>query len=350
MKKTLVTVLVLSLIVALSACGELATIQQKPTTPTTAATQPETKQPETPATVAATQPQQQTQPQTQPAQPETKPEAPETAPPTQPEEPETVPPTQPATAKEVQTQPATEQIISRERAVEIALQSAGLTEEAVSDLEAELDKERNGLYWEVSFETARKEYDCDIHAYNGTVVKVETEKEEERPTAQPTTPPTQPVQTQAVDKKAISRDKAVEIALNAAGLKKTEVKDLEAELDKERNGLYWEVSFETAQKEYDYEIHAYDGTVTRVETEKEDQKPVATEPVKPAISKSQAVEIALKAAGLKKADVAELETELDEERRVPVWEVSFETRQVEYSYEINAENGKIVKSESERND
>ena len=37
--------------------------------------------------------------------------------------------------------------------------------------------------------------------------------------------------------------------------------DLEAELDQERNGLFWEVSFETKQKEYDYEIHAYDGTV-----------------------------------------------------------------------------------------
>ena len=176
MKKTLSTVLVLSLIVALSACGELATTQQNPTTPTTAETQPETKQPETQATTVATQLQQQTQPETQPTQLETKPEEPETAPPTQPKAPETTPPTQLAATQEAQTQPATEQPLSKERAVEIALQAAGLTKEAVSDLEAELDKERNGLFWEVSFETREREYSYEIKAEDGTIVKAESER------------------------------------------------------------------------------------------------------------------------------------------------------------------------------
>ena len=74
------------------------------------------------------------------------------------------------------TQPPTEQTISKERAIEIALQAAGLTKEAVSDLEAELDKERNGLFWEVSFETREREYSYEINANDGKVAKSESER------------------------------------------------------------------------------------------------------------------------------------------------------------------------------
>ena len=372
MKKTLATVLVLSLIVALSACGELATTQQ-PTTPTTAQTQPETPaEPVKQADQTVTKEQAVTlalqeagvsKDTVTKVEAELDQEKNETVweveietqekeytysvhasngtvevtevEEEQPAAPETVPATQPPAP---QTQPEEKKVISRERAIEIALQEAGLTKDGVTDLEAELDKERGGLYWEVSFETKTTEYEYDIHAEDGTVAKRETEKEEEKPAP-----------TEAV-KPAVTKDQAIEIALQAAGLKKADVTDLEAELDKERDGLYWEVSFETKTTEYDYDIHAEDGTVAKRETEKEEEKPAPTEAVKPAVTKDQAIEIALQAAGLKKADVTDLEAELDKERGVPVWEVSFETRQTEYSYEINAEDGKIVNAESERND
>ncbi len=391
MKKTLATILVLSLIVALSACGELAT-PEKHNTPTTAATQPTQAQPETPVAqnnqtvnkeqaieialqeagvskdtvteVEAELDQEQAQLvweveiKTQgkeysynvqaangtvekvEIEEEKQPAVQETVPPTQPTIPETKP---------EETQAAPQQPISKERAVEIALQAAGLTKAEVTDLEAELDKERNGLYWEVSFETREKEYDYDIHAYDGTVVKVETEKEEEYPAVQETRPVTKPAATEPA-KPTVTKEQAIEIALKAAGLTKAEVTELEGELDKERSVPVWEVSFETREKEYDYDIHANDGTVTKAETEKENEKPVATEPVKPTVTKEQAIEIALKAAGLTKDEVAELEAELDKERGGPVWEVSFETREKEYDYEINANDGKVVKAESERND
>lgn len=183
MKKTLVTILVLSLIVALSACGELATIQQNPTKPTTAETQPTQTQPEVRAIAPATQPTAPAQqPETQPpvqeeTTPETQPAAPETTPETQPTVPETTPETQPAAPETTpDTQPATKQTISREQAIQIALQDAGLTQEAVTDLEAELEKERNGLFWEVSFETREKEYSYEINANDGKVVKAEAER------------------------------------------------------------------------------------------------------------------------------------------------------------------------------
>lgn len=384
MKKTLATILVLSLIVALSACDALRATEQKQTSPTTAQTQPteqgnetltkeqaidlalqEAGLPKEAATKVNAELDKDRDETVWEVEFETQEkvysydvnaesgivEEVEIEKEKQPATPQTTPPTEPQATQEqpAQTQSEEKKAISKDRAIEIALNAAGLKKADVTDLEAELDKEREGLYWEVSFETQKTEYDYDIHAYEGTVIKAETEKEDDRPAAQPTQKPTQAATQPAAEAK-LTKDQAIEIALNAAGLKKTEVTDLEAELDKERSGLYWEVSFETKQKEYDYDIHAETGKVTKVETEKENEKPVATEPVKTSVTKDQAVETALNAAGLKKADVSELEAELDEERGTPVWEVSFETREKEYSYEINAETGKVVKAESERND
>ena len=62
-------------------------------------------------------------------------------------------------------------IITKEQALEIALNNAGLTVDQVFDLEAELDKEKTGTVWEVDFETLEVEYDYDIDAVTGEIVK-----------------------------------------------------------------------------------------------------------------------------------------------------------------------------------
>ncbi len=72
----------------------------------------------------------------------------------------------------------TQVTITRERAIEIALEAAGFRRDVVLDLEAELDRERSGLYWEVSFETPKYEYSYDIHAETGAVVKEEHERKD----------------------------------------------------------------------------------------------------------------------------------------------------------------------------
>lgn len=68
----------------------------------------------------------------------------------------------------------------------------------------------------------------------------------------------------------IDRDTAINTALNDAGLTKDSVFDLDAELDKERNGTYWEVDFETRDREYSYDINAYTGEIVRIENERND--------------------------------------------------------------------------------
>lgn len=71
------------------------------------------------------------------------------------------------------------------------------------------------------------------------------------------------------DNNLITRDRAIELALNHAGLSKTDLRDLEAELDRERNGTFWEVDFEHGGYDYSYDINAETEEVFKLEKERD---------------------------------------------------------------------------------
>jgi uncharacterized membrane protein YkoI len=60
------------------------------------------------------------------------------------------------------------------------------------------------------------------------------------------------------------------------------------------------------------------------------------------LTADQALDIALKDAGLKKADVRMIENHLDYDNGVLVYDIDFDSKTHEYSYEINAKTGVIV--------
>lgn len=66
------------------------------------------------------------------------------------------------------------------------------------------------------------------------------------------------------------------------------------------------------------------------------------------IARDKAIEIALEKAKLQKADVYDLEAELDYEKGILVWEVDFDYQNSDYSYDINADTGKIIFEEVEK--
>ena len=66
------------------------------------------------------------------------------------------------------------------------------------------------------------------------------------------------------------------------------------------------------------------------------------------ITREEALEIALKEAGLKQADIYDIDVEFDKEFGTGVWEVDFESGNLEYSYDINAQTGAIIKAEKDR--
>ena len=77
-----------------------------------------------------------------------------------------------ANAKET---PAEETYISRDKAKEIALTKAGLKEEDVKFVKVELDRERGTVVYEVEFNHGLKEYNADIKADDGAILKWEAE-------------------------------------------------------------------------------------------------------------------------------------------------------------------------------
>lgn len=65
------------------------------------------------------------------------------------------------------------------------------------------------------------------------------------------------------------------------------------------------------------------------------------------ITREEAIDIALKHAGFKQSEVINLTAELDREMTHSEWEVDFDKDNFEYSYDINATTGEIIKNDKE---
>lgn len=168
----------------------------------------------------------------------------------------------------------------------------------------------------------------------------------------------------------LSATEAESIALSRVGLTRENIRFERTELDRERGSLVWEVEFEKENKEYSFEIDAVTGKILREEIEPErkgvpanttqphvtnpptseppvtepptTQPPVSEKPAATEITREEAINIALAEAGLTREKVREIEVEKDRERGVLVYEVEFEHGRTEYSYEIRANDGKVL--------
>lgn len=171
--------------------------------------------------------------------------------------------------------------IGANEAENIALAKVGLTRENIRFERTEIDHERGKLVWEVEFEYGNKEYSFEIDAVTGKILREEIEPER-KPSSAPATQPTEtapsvtepPVSENPTEEKPdvteIDREEAINIALKEAGLSREQVRELEAEKDRERGVLVYEVEFEHGRKEYSYEIRVSDGKVLTRSIENDD--------------------------------------------------------------------------------
>ena len=79
-------------------------------------------------------------------------------------------PAQAVTEQTPVTEPPTENEISREKAIGIALNDAGFSINDVRDLDVERDYERGVLVYEIDFEQGRNEYSYEIRISDGKVL------------------------------------------------------------------------------------------------------------------------------------------------------------------------------------
>ena len=147
----------------------------------------------------------------------------------------------------------------------------------------------------------------------------------------------------------IGKDKALSIAAAAFSrdiADEIRYSEVDAELDE--SPAQYEVEI-TGQKgeEIEYKIDAYTGTILESKRETEDKASAAQPASSGDIGHAKAKAIALNHAGVSESKAYDMEIELDEEDGMLVYEVEFKSGGMEYSYEINAATGAIVKQETE---
>ena len=187
-------------------------------------------------------------------------------------------------AQKQNTEQVTQTLLTRQEAVDAALKAAGVKEADARDLDTELDRERGTPVWEVDFEVGTTEYDYDIDAATGEVLKADKKEEKapsvqssavqeppaavqpEQPAPQPTQPESKPTQKETL----LTQQEAVDAALKAAGVKEADARDLDAELDREKGTTVWEVDFEAGRIEYSFDIDASTGKILHQEKDIDD--------------------------------------------------------------------------------
>ena len=136
--------------------------------------------------------------------------------------------------------------------------------------------------------------------------------------------------------------------------------EVDSELDE--SPAHYEVELHTAWGEFEYLVDAYTGKVLsgqkdllatastpNVTTKPSDQKPDPSGTAQD-IGYAKAKSIALNHAGVSENEAYDMDIELDDEDGILVYEVEFKSGGMEYSYEINAATGAILKHETELDD
>ena len=151
----------------------------------------------------------------------------------------------------------------------------------------------------------------------------------------------------------IGKDAAAYAAEQYAGT--TALDSVTAEVDSEldESPAHYEVELHTAWGEFEYLVDAYTGKVfsgqkdllAAVSTPNATTKPTAPSDGAD-IGHAKAKSIALNHAGLSENQAYDMDIELDDEDGTLVYEVEFKSGGMEYSYEINAATGAILKHET----
>lgn len=155
----------------------------------------------------------------------------------------------------------------------------------------------------------------------------------------------------------IGTDKAMDIAAAAFGKASTAkmaYSAVDPELDESPAHYEVEIKSQTGE-EFEYKIDAYTGAILESKREAADGTEVpVVQPSKPAasgdIGYAKAKSVALNHAGVSENKAYDMDIELDDEDGRLIYEVEFKSGGREYSYEIDASSGAILKHEAELDD
>lgn len=242
--------------------------------------------------------------------------------------------------------------IGLEAAKEAALKHAGVSASDATFVEAEYDYDDGRMVYEVEFHVKGTEYDYEIDAQTGEVVKYKTEQNGANTSGSSTN-----------TSSFIGESAAKAAALSHAGVSESSTKYCNAwlEYDDGRAECY-EVEFMAGNTRYEYKIALTSATV--LESERESYGGSGSSGQSTGQSGSQtsggsgtsstdigaekAKSIALNHAGVSASQTSEMKVEQDWDDGVLEYEVEFKAGGVEYEYTIHGGTGQILKYESDR--
>lgn len=242
--------------------------------------------------------------------------------------------------------------IGPEAAKEAALKHTGFSASDATFVEAEYDYDDGRMVYEVEFHVKGTEYDYEIDAQTGAVVKYKTEQNG-----------TNTGSSSANTSSFIGESAAKAAALSHAGVSESSTKYCNAwlEYDDGRAECY-EVEFMAGNTRYEYKIALTSATV--LESERESyggsgssgqstgqsgsQTSGGTGTSSTDIGAEKAKSIALNHAGVSASQTYEMKVEQDWDDGVLEYEVEFKAGGVEYEYTIHGGTGQILKYESDR--
>ena len=242
--------------------------------------------------------------------------------------------------------------IGLEAAKEAALKHAGVSASDATFVEAEYDYDDGRMVYEVEFHVKGTEYDYEIDAQTGAVVKYKNEQNGANTSGSSTN-----------TSSFLGESAAKAAALSHAGVSESSTKYCNAwlEYDDGRAECY-EVEFMAGNTRYEYKIALTSATV--LESERESYGGSGSSGQSTGQSGSQtsggsgtsstdigaekAKSIALNHAGVSASQTSEMKVEQDWDDGVLEYEVEFKAGGVEYEYTIHGGTGQILKYESDR--
>lgn len=219
-----------------------------------------------------------------------------------------------------------------------AMQYAGVSSSAVTyDVDPELDE--YPAYYEVELYTASGEFDYNVDAWTGQVLKGPANVSSITGTTTP-----------SGISGGISADKAKSIALADAGVSESSALGLRVKQDWDDGMAIYEVEFRCNGAEYEYDIRSSDGAILKSERDDDNDYYYTTAPSASGslVGEAAAQSAALTHAGVKESDTSYLSCHLEyDDGRVECYEVEFQAGSTQYEYEIGPYDGAVWKAERE---
>ena len=240
--------------------------------------------------------------------------------------------------------------IGSDAALAAALAHAGVTQAQASGIRVDRDREDGRLVYDIDFISGELEYDYEIDAATGAVIK--QSREHYRGASGGGSIP-----ASSTD---IGSDAALQAALAHAGVAQADATGVRVEREYDDGLLVYDVDFYAGSVEYDYEIAGADGTVLHSSEERYGSAggnsagnttggntTGGNASGSGDIGSDAALQAALAHAGVAQADATGVRVKRDRDDGRLVYDVDFYAGNAEYEYTIAAADGAVLESSRE---